>query len=123
MLDFIYSPGYHWLRQILHYSLDLTVLVLVFCLGMGFFFVVVVFCFFVFCFFFVNHTDFMMMQIEMETQILSDARHALISTRECQAILNLGDYLCCFLNASSAALACVAAQQSHQGRDTSLVSL
>lgn len=87
--------------------------------GRGGFFVVVVF----WGFFLVNHTDFTVMQIEMETQIRSGARHALISTRECQAMLNLGDYLCCSLNASSAALACKAARQSRQGRDTSPVSM
>lgn len=53
--------------------------------------------------FLVNYTDFTVMQIEMETEILSGARHALFSTRECQAMLNLGEYLCCSSNTSSAA--------------------
>lgn len=63
------------------------------------------------------------MQIGMGIQILSGARHALISTRECQAMLNLGEYLCYSLNTSNAALACMAAQQSHQGRHISPVSM
>lgn len=45
-------------------------------------------------FFYLNHTDFTMMQIEIETQILHGGRCALNDARADQAMLDLGEYLC-----------------------------
>lgn len=46
-----------------------------------------------------------MVQIEIETQILSGARYALNAAREGQAMPDLGEYLCYSPHISTAALA------------------
>lgn len=49
-------------------------------------------------FFYLSHTDFTVMQIEIETRILSGGRRALNDARAGQALLDLGEYLCCSQN-------------------------